>query len=397
MIHPVPRVAGARSAWLLAWLLLVGCSDADVPHGLPAALRAWPAGSDVLEDRGRVVFVEAGCAECHDGRPQAPPGAADLRESGGLRSRGWHAMHLFDPDLARADGGHPPQPDLFEPSEWDFEEPLAAPLPQLTHDGRSLVAYLMRLQRLPARRAHGHSSLPPLGEHWMGPDDLYRMYCSACHGTEGDGDGPGALFLAGEALPRAFRPARFRVRSTPDLPTDDDLLRTLERGLPGTAMPDFPHLSQDDRRVLVEFVKGYARTPAADGRSEDPFAEEPLVPVTIGPAPEPDEPLLARGGELLVSLRCTECHGDDLRGRTAAALGLEWLDEVGRPLPLATDLLAAPFKGGDEPADLYRLLMVGQGGSPMPSYADALPDERDRWALVWALVSRRQAWAAHAR
>jgi mono/diheme cytochrome c family protein len=381
---------------LAASCLAAACTE--VP-GTP-----WPAGRDDIEVRGREVFLELGCQDCHDGRADAPSRALDLRLHGGPRSAGWYAMQLFSPVLARGGSTKPPAPLLFEDGaeDWDPWEDAHLPAPGLTEGGRALVAYLLLLEELPEREAAPGSGLPPLGEHDMGVDDLYRALCASCHGTEGNGDGPGAAFLRafGETEPRAFRPGRFRVRSRMDLPTDEDLLATITHGLPGTAMPDFAHLSESDRLDLVQHVKAFAVRREADGSRNDPFAEadesseEVFDFIAAFGSGVADGPTRTRGDELLVSLGCGACHGDDMRGRWAADLGLDWRDEIERPIPWATDLVAGRFKGGDDGPALMRTLLMGQGGAPMPSYAEALPELADARAVVHAMLARRAAHRA---
>jgi cytochrome c oxidase cbb3-type subunit 2 len=349
----------------------------------------WPVGRDAHEERGREVFVAQGCHTCHDGRPDAPPDGVDLRTVGAPRSAGWHAMHLFEPELARAGSTMPTTRAVFEPTSWDAYEGGDEDVPRLTSDGEALVAYLLRLQDLPDRRSARHSGLQPLEGVPTGPDDLYRIFCANCHGTEGNGDGLAAPFLVDESQPRAFRPGLYRVRSTLDLPTDDDLLGVITHGMPGSAMPDFSHLPEEARRSLATFVQGFARI-VEDGITADPFAETARVAWAVDGSPPVDDPLLGRGEELLVSLRCGDCHGSDQRGRRAQDLGMDWSDEAGRPIPWATDLLHGRFKGGETAEDLYLRLSLGMGGSPMPAFADVLPEDDDRWALAHALIARRQ-------
>jgi len=84
---------------------------------------------------------------------------------------------------------------------------------------------------------------------------LYRAHCAQCHGITGDGHGPTSSFL--NPYPRDFRLGRFKFKSTPGLmpPTDDDLEHTIRRGIPGTAMPSFALLEQDEIEALVDYVK----------------------------------------------------------------------------------------------------------------------------------------------
>jgi mono/diheme cytochrome c family protein len=57
--------------------------------------------------------------------------------------------------------------------------------------------------------------------------------------------------------PRDYRPGIFKFKSTArnDRPTDDDLTRILNNGIPGTAMPAFSLLPPDEVSALVEYVK----------------------------------------------------------------------------------------------------------------------------------------------
>ena len=62
--------------------------------------------------------------------------------------------------------------------------------------------------------------------------------CALCHGDLGQGDGPAAPFLF--PAPRDFTTGIFKVHSTPFLPTDDDLLRTIGEGMPEHSCPPSP-------------------------------------------------------------------------------------------------------------------------------------------------------------
>ncbi len=84
---------------------------------------------------------------------------------------------------------------------------------------------------------------------------LFRLHCVHCHGITGDGMGPTALFL--KPYPRDYREGLYKFKSTPSNypPTDDDLVRTLQEGIHGTAMPSFKLLPQAEIEALVEYVK----------------------------------------------------------------------------------------------------------------------------------------------
>ncbi|MCA9103127.1 MAG: cytochrome c, partial [Planctomycetales bacterium] len=84
---------------------------------------------------------------------------------------------------------------------------------------------------------------------------LFRRHCVHCHGISGDGAGPTAAFL--NPYPRDYRRGQFKVTSTAAGygPTRADLVRVLEHGIPGTAMPSFALLPPDEVDALVEYVK----------------------------------------------------------------------------------------------------------------------------------------------
>lgn len=84
---------------------------------------------------------------------------------------------------------------------------------------------------------------------------LFREHCVHCHGISGDGMGPTAAFL--NPYPRDYRMGIFKFKSTEgkEMPTDADLGKVLEEGIPGTSMPSFRMLAEEDRAALVEYVK----------------------------------------------------------------------------------------------------------------------------------------------
>ena len=66
---------------------------------------------------------------------------------------------------------------------------------------------------------------------------IYEERCTQCHGVDGRGNGAAAPALM--PRPRDFAAAQYKLRTTEtgSLPTDDDLIRTITYGVPGTSMP----------------------------------------------------------------------------------------------------------------------------------------------------------------
>ncbi len=89
---------------------------------------------------------------------------------------------------------------------------------------------------------------------------LYRKHCAQCHGITGDGTGPVAALLS--PYPRDFRRGSFKFKTTIQAakPALADLVRTIERGLPGTSMPAMSNLMRgahydNDIPVLAAYVR----------------------------------------------------------------------------------------------------------------------------------------------
>jgi mono/diheme cytochrome c family protein len=203
---------------------------------------------------------------------------------------------------------------------------------------------------------------------------LYLQECGACHGERGDGAGPAAQFL--EPRPRDFTKRTFKIRSTDSgmPPRTDDLLRTIERGLPGSAMPAYAFLSEPERRSIAAQVLSLA------GLLHEP--EPPRVPAPTSPPP-PTRESVAHGKQLYRDAQCDSCHGKEGKGDGPSARTLRDTDD--RPIP-ARDLTTGVFRGGGDRLELFYRISVGMDGSPMPAFASAI-DEPDRWALVDYVLS----------
>ena len=75
---------------------------------------------------------------------------------------------------------------------------------------------------------------------------LYLKFCSQCHGEKGDGEGYAAPHL--RPRPRNFTSGKFKVRTTPNgaLPTHQDLVNIIRRGMPYTSMPAWEKFLKED-------------------------------------------------------------------------------------------------------------------------------------------------------
>jgi mono/diheme cytochrome c family protein len=199
---------------------------------------------------------------------------------------------------------------------------------------------------------------------------LYVRYCIFCHGPEGDGRGESAPYL--DPKPRNFTKAVFKCRSTPNgsLPLDSDLYDTISRGIHASGMPSWKPLLRQERVDLVAYIKTFSSA----------FQEEkPGAPVVIPPEPADSPEAVRRGAELFQSMNCWSCHGKDGRGHGPSAATLT--DSNGYPITPFDFTSGTRFKCGQTDQDMFRDLVTGLDGTPMPSFEAAMTADQ-RWDVV---------------
>ncbi|MDH3734135.1 MAG: c-type cytochrome [Gemmatimonadota bacterium] len=209
---------------------------------------------------------------------------------------------------------------------------------------------------------------------------VYETHCWYCHGEEGDGAGPVASTLW--PRPRDFTIASFKLRTTGsgELPTDEDLYRSITLGLAGTSMPAWgPVLTPAERWQVIAYLKTFG-----GGLFEDEAFDPYEAVVEVTPTPDLSEELIASGELVYERSDCWECHGFAGRGDGEKAPELE--DDWGYP-NRTTDLESSgTFRGGATARDVYLRLGTGLDGTPMPSYSESLTDE-ERWQVAHYVAS----------
>lgn len=200
--------------------------------------------------------------------------------------------------------------------------------------------------------------------------------CSGCHGQNGDGNGPAATML--NPRPRNLLEGSFKFRSTPSgvLPTVEDLLRTLEQGIPGSAMPSFSDLASAEKLALVAYIRSL-RPEFRESRAEQVSINLPPVPREML-ATKAELLKAARKGQVHFKLACVNCHGESGRGDGPSAA--ELTDSDNQPIRPA-NLRLPRIKSGVTARDLFRAISTGLDGSPMPGF-ESLFNETQRWELV---------------
>src|SRR5207244_10600837 len=125
-----------------------------------------------------------------------------------------------------------------------------------------------------------------------------------CHGDAGAGDGPAAAYML--PRPRNFTGALYKIRTTASgqLPTDADLVRAIDEGLPGSAMPAWKgRLSDAERRDVMAYLKTFSSF----------FADtsQHVVALKFGREPErgTSAEALQVGRQFYDSIGWRKCHG----------------------------------------------------------------------------------------
>jgi mono/diheme cytochrome c family protein len=212
---------------------------------------------------------------------------------------------------------------------------------------------------------------------------IYDVQCTACHGPGGRGDGEAAYLLYPK--PRDFTAGAYRLVSTWERrPTDADLYQTISRGMPGSAMPSWGHLPEEERWGLVHYVKSLAATPWTVSPAADPAKEGETGKGLIRVPPAPP---FTPGARKLALERyadaCASCHGPTGKGDGST----DQKDDQGYPTR-PRDLTVGVFKGSPDPAHLYRRIVAGIPGTPMPMSDWAYGEE------AWHLVNLIRSWSS---
>ncbi len=253
-----------------------------------------------------------------------------------------------------------------------------------------LVSFSFSAQPAAARVASEPG--PSVAQQLEAGKAVYDQQCATCHGPNGEGNGAASVWLF--PRPRNFSAGLFKIKSTPGtaLPTDEDLLRSVTRGLPGSSMPSFNYLTVEQRRDAVQYVKYLTAYTDASGKRINRFEEarqrgELAEPIRVPPEPPVTVQSLAEGAQLFSKLLCVSCHGETGAGDGPNAPTLK--DTQGLYLP-PRDFNTGAFRGGYTGRDLFLRTAIGLPGTPMVPYGTNVLTDSPRWSLVHFIQSLRR-------
>lgn len=149
-------------------------------------------------------------------------------------------------------------------------EGKAADLVQQFNPKTSEIAWTGKAEPAPAA---GDKLLIGFGEQLQLGRVVYMKNCLHCHGVAGDGEGPTARYL--NPRPRDFRLGIVKFTSTlaQERASRDDLRRTITYGIPGTYMPSFLLMKEEEKTAVIEYIRWLAMRGEMEKRLGDELAD----------------------------------------------------------------------------------------------------------------------------
>lgn len=204
---------------------------------------------------------------------------------------------------------------------------------------------------------------------------IYDKRCTWCHGAEGAGDGAAKDRL--NPPPRDFTSGNYKIKTSDfaDMtPNDDDIYRMIRDGMPGTAMPGWSDLlNEQDMWDLVAYLKTFAG-----------FDKPPAKQVDFGSQVKSSAESIEKGKKLFEDGdRCVECHGKSGKGSASKRLKGDagertWPRNLTKPWT---------FRGSNDPKDIFTRVSTGIPGTAMPSFIDPASKKKLSTEEIWHVAN----------
>ncbi len=264
------------------------------------------------------------CLACHKFREKDGQIAPDLSFTAYMRSREYIADFLHSP-RKKIPGAVMPSINMTRKEEEGILRSL---------QGKTTVVHL----------------------HGMNPKHLYMLLCQRCHAAKGDGFGLIQPNLAN--FPRAFWKNGSFFRRIPD----ERILKSIEKGIPGTSMPPYGELlGRGSINSLIDLLfREFIRT---DRKNKSPVPALPEKSATMISGEKIKKTFIKH---------CASCHGVAGNGK-----GPEYLKFLPRP----RDLTNRPYFLSISDDRVATSILYGIPGTPMQGFDGKISPE-SLWSLV---------------
>lgn len=264
------------------------------------------------------------CLACHKLNDKDGGIAPDLSYEGLTRDSDWIFAHFKNP--------RDRMPDSIMPSFRYTDQVF-----------RDMTTYLVSL-KTPAKFAPGA--------------ETFKNLCARCHGDKADGMGLTEPYL--DPAPRNLAKGSF-LGTKPR----ERLIRSIENGVPGTSMPDWGKVLNDEQ---INGTLDYIFATFVDDKNARHV--EHHMPETN---PVPNSPESRARGEATFLARCTGCHGKKADGKGPNSIDIS---------PHPRNLRNAFFVHALSDTRMLESILYGVRGTAMPSWIEYGLTQKDAGDLI---------------
>jgi len=300
------------------------------PPLLKDELSSSVPGGDAIA-RGKQLVLSSGCLGCHKYRGRGGTLGPDITYIGDKKKHDFDFTHLEgEHTVENWLTEHFKHPDQLSPG-------TLMPDASLSDDVASdLAQYMLSLHR--KNMLASHTPVPPRRrEETVSGNQLYMMFCNACHGSEGQGSTvrDPLLEVAADVPPELMVPS-LNNPDTLAVASNEFMQWIINHGRPDTSMIAWGAYSSGGLRIdeitrLVQFIRSW----------EPPRPDESAIESSRGES---------LAGKVLYERNCADCHGISGEGGIGTSLNAPSF------LSIASDVF------------LGQALIEGRPNTAMPSW-----------------------------